>query len=457
MFSQIFRLNSYERKLARLPGVPLSVSTILAGTARSLREEWGYDNQSLRISRAIAADVLSPLVFGYACWIIESAQKDNRSRLYFMARDGLIIKKVVDILIANWSLSLQTHYLYCSRESLMLPAYRSTGAFEYDWITWGYLSSVTLNEVCCRLHVTPQQLSDHFDCQLSNTPFDRTLTTEELLALRKVLSLESVEELIRTQTKPQAEITVEYLKQEGLDSSDSWAIVDTGWRSRSQYALSSILESAGLRPQGGVRGYYLGLNVTGCSYLNDTLASFLFDWRTNSIDYSLNNFLCFELLFAANHARTLSYERKAGKIVPIFAPSPTDDEIELSSRQHVIASQYADRVSIQISAEQICSRALRSSLRRIMTEFIGWPDSRVAHEYGRIMMASEMRERDMQEMAPPMNYRQLIKSALGIEKVVGFWPQASMRRGSMRVAMLAYNLFLRLRLLDWYRRILLKY
>lgn len=457
MFSQIFRLNSYERKLASLLGVPLSVSTILAGAARSLREEWDCDDQSLIVNRAIAADVLAPLLFGYACWIIESAQRDKRSRLYFMARDGLVVKKVVDVLIARWSLPLRTHYLYCSRESLMLPAYQSTGDYEFGWITWGYLSSVTLTEVCCRLKIRPQQLSPYFDQRLHSISFDQTLTPEQLEALREVLSLETVEGLIRTQCKSQAELTAEYLRQQGLDASDNWAIVDTGWRGRSQYALSSILQSEGLRPQGGVCGYYLGLNTSDYCYLNDTLSAFLFDWRTSPVDYLLNNFLCFELLFAANHERTVNYKKDGELIVPVFDKLPEVKEVDFAERQHIIATQYADQVSQQVSLERISSGALLQPLRRIMTEFIGWPESRVANEYGQILMASEVRERDMQEMAPPMTYYQLVKSALGIDRVVGFWPQASMRRGSMKGAMVVYNIFLKLRLLDWYRRVFLRY
>jgi len=457
MFNQIFRLNSYERKLAYLSTVPLPVRTILAGTSRSLRDEWDNSSSVGSLNRAISANVLSPLLFSYACWILESAQKDRRSRLYFMARDGLAVKNVVDVLIDNWSLPIETHYLYCSRESLMLPAYRSTGVFEFDWITWGYLNSVTLEEVCCRLQIKLEELSPYFDLDLRLVKSDAALSVKALAALRKVLCLSAVESLIEKKARELAEIAGKYFIQEGLDSSDSWAIVDTGWRARSQYALSSILEYMSIRPDDGVHGYYLGLNTSCCKYQNDDLKSFLFDWRSTPVDYSLNNFLCFELLFAANHARTIGYRETESGVVPVFAEPPSEDEIEISTRQHAISVEYARRVTSQVTHGKIKSGDLRTVVRRIMAQFIGYPSFQIADEYGRALIASEMRERDMQEMAPEMTYSKFFKSALGIEKIEGFWPQASMRRGGMVVALCAYNIFLKLRLLDWYRRVILKY
>jgi hypothetical protein len=457
VFNQVFRLNDYERIMYRGCTSSHVAASVLAGASRSLREEWCLEDDFSSTSRVVAADVIAPLLFGYALWIIESAQRDSRSLLFFMARDGLIIKKAVDVLIARWQLPIKTHYLYCSRESLMLPSYSATTDFEFDWITWGYLNSITLRGICQRIGLDFNDLFPYLEGDLLAVGLDDNLSSNNLVVLRTVLVREVVECLIRKKNVSLKERAIAFFSQEGFVSDSSWAIVDTGWKGRSQYALSSLLDEGGIRPSEGVVGYYLGLNKGCCSYGNDNLSSYLFDWRNEPVDYFLSNFLCFELLFSSGSSRTIGYQTLNNKIIPVFGVEPSAENKQLAQRQHEIVVEYLGRVTGVLRHGEVTSGSIRLPVCKQMRRFISFPDSKIASVYGQMKMASEMCEGDIQEMAPHMSFFKLLKSVIGVEKINGYWPQASMKRGGLYSSLLFYNFFLRLRLLDWYRRVILKY
>ena len=56
-----------------------------------------------------------PLFFGYVKWILDDCIDGGISDIYFLSRDGYILKKVADIIISHNELKIKTHYLYSSR------------------------------------------------------------------------------------------------------------------------------------------------------------------------------------------------------------------------------------------------------------------------------------------------------------------------------------------------------
>ncbi|MGN0145017.1 MAG: HAD family hydrolase, partial [Clostridium sp.] len=63
---------------------------------------------------------LGMLIYGMCQWIHEEAERRNINSIYFIARDGFILKKAYDLIYKNE----QTKYLYLSRRSLTVPMLR---------------------------------------------------------------------------------------------------------------------------------------------------------------------------------------------------------------------------------------------------------------------------------------------------------------------------------------------
>lgn len=65
----------------------------------------------------IGASCASLILFPYVAWVIQSALERNISKLYFIARDGFLLKKIADIYIDKNRLDIKTKYLYGSRQA----------------------------------------------------------------------------------------------------------------------------------------------------------------------------------------------------------------------------------------------------------------------------------------------------------------------------------------------------
>lgn len=64
---------------------------------------------------SVAHRLAMPILVSYVEWILEQCQYKNIRNLYFIARDGYILKIIADRLIEFRDLSISTNYLYSSR------------------------------------------------------------------------------------------------------------------------------------------------------------------------------------------------------------------------------------------------------------------------------------------------------------------------------------------------------
>ncbi|GEM_PF-1286758 len=438
---------------------PKSLAARCAGIARAIRISHQERLAPHQTAHVTAAGLVGPLVFCYAWWLLRSVCARKIHRIYFMARDGQIFMEAARELIAGWGLDLDIRYLYCSRESLFLPSYENTGKFELYWIPWGYAGTITLAEVCRRVGLRPGELPDAASAS-SRAPWyrdpHRAITLAELPELYALLQEPELEELIRQRSRPLFDDSMAYFRQEGLTDGTPFVLADTGWRGSSQYALSALLHKAGQRPPDGLAGYYFGLNRETHLFGNDRMQAFLFDWRDQPRDYRLYYFICFEMLFAADHGRTIRYRRHADRLEPLLADTPDRRVAELIGIHHAQTVAFARQAAAMIGFDEYPAD-LPAVAAKLARAFICTPTKREAEAYGEWPIASEIREGDFQPIAPPMGAGRFFNCALGREKISGFWPQASLARGGQPLICATYNRFLDMKLLDWYRRVILRY
>lgn len=458
----LFEVNNYEKIILR-SSLPNKISSILAGTSRYLRISYERVSIDEEVARTVASDIVAPLVFSFCWWVLYEATKNNIERIYFLARDGKIFYEVAQVLKKNWNLNTELRYLYCSRESLLLPAIKEIGNFEIKWITSGYLSSIDMREILCRLNLTPEDLAgingkekiikylENLDMPVSKKDFEHIvsfLKNPELL------------ELLHCKTSALFRNALGYLLHEGFGDKVKLCICDSGWLGTSQYAISCILSKGGLFPEEGLEGYYIGINRDAFNYLNNRMKAFLFDWRSSRIDETIYNFICFEMLFSSVESRTIKYEFLDGKYMPIFDAKKFDDQTLKKIRcHHEIAKRYAEEVSQFLRFDDfiIYKTELKKLCYKLIKKFITSPSQEIASVYGDWMMGSETRERDYQCVAPSLQLRDVVNIAVGGKKIKGFWPQGSLVRGRLYPILILYNCFLKFNLLELWRKYVLRY
>lgn len=64
---------------------------------------------------------LGPMMLGLSFWLYREAKADGVEKLYFLSRDGLVMKRVFDALFPFDQYGIETDYLYCSRRVVRVP------------------------------------------------------------------------------------------------------------------------------------------------------------------------------------------------------------------------------------------------------------------------------------------------------------------------------------------------
>ena len=63
------------------------------------------------------------LMTDYVWWVLQEAEKAGIKTLYFLARDGWLLREIGLVICEHYSLDIECKYLYCSRISLRTPSY----------------------------------------------------------------------------------------------------------------------------------------------------------------------------------------------------------------------------------------------------------------------------------------------------------------------------------------------
>ena len=311
-------LSRYEQILEDFADESAGVASLLAGISRMTRLKAQAATIHLATLSEIAHSLVSPTITFYVLWILEEARRRELKRLYFVARDGYLVKKIADALISVYRLPLETHYLYGSRQAWHLPAITEFSVSSLSWL-FERTRTLSLRIVLGRLQMTPDNVAKILDgLGWPEATWDLAVD-EDMLSRMKVDLMGSadfrahVAELILGKR----DIAIRYLEQEGLFDEVPWAIIDLGWHGRLQQSLEKLL---GTRQPTRTLGLYFGLYGDSPALAELKTASYL-DWDLRNPPESKEIpalVFLMESFYTAPHGSTIGYSMQGGKIVPEF-------------------------------------------------------------------------------------------------------------------------------------------
>ena len=71
----------------------------------------------------VTTHVTAPVLVSYMIWVLSDAKKRGIKTLLFVARDGLAMCRIAEILNNVWGMGIECRYMYASRYSLRLPMF----------------------------------------------------------------------------------------------------------------------------------------------------------------------------------------------------------------------------------------------------------------------------------------------------------------------------------------------
>lgn len=190
-------------------------------------------------------------LWGYVKWLKEQFLKEGIKKVYFLSRDGLIMKKAFDLINNSGTCSC---YLEVSRRSLRVP------------ILWlDYKFSTVLNMISPSKLISLKTIFDgvgldirkYYDLIIKygfnmESVFDRK-EIENNYKLKKMYK-ELTADIVQV-SRDEYKMLIKYIVQNDLNG--KFAIVDIGWSGGMQRYLDTTLEKMGIEHK--IKGYYIGV------------------------------------------------------------------------------------------------------------------------------------------------------------------------------------------------------
>ncbi|MGL5881617.1 MAG: HAD family hydrolase, partial [Xenococcaceae cyanobacterium] len=185
---------------------------------------------------------LGVLFLSFSAWLKEETKQNGIEKIFFLSRDGYIMKRVYDLLARIDDCAPNAEYLYASRRALNIP-----GIVELDEVALNFLlggtSVLKVSQFLERAGLEASRYQDKLQ-QVGLSDLN-----EKIIAPWQFQKLKNFYQLIAKDIKEVADLEREklakYLDSVGFFDRQKVAVVDIGWHGSMQYSLSRIVKTLG--------------------------------------------------------------------------------------------------------------------------------------------------------------------------------------------------------------------
>lgn len=304
---------------------------------------------------------LGMLIYGMCQWIHEEAELRNINSIYFIARDGFILKKAYDLIYKNE----QTKYLYLSRRSLTVPMLRDVQSMKdiLDRITY-IKRKETMDTFMHKLGIDDESFIDELKNKYANEFKRNDLLTEQYEEL-----FDDIKEQIKDNAQNEFDNCLGYL-QNNIDD-EKIIIVDLGWYGTIQKCLERILEKTDKRYD--ITGCYLGvIPKKDSDYELRSAKGYIYDYRdinvyNQKLIFGFNGLI--ESIFTADHGSVKKYNGMKENYVPVLEQWENDNW-SIISKIHEGALNFVKGIKnyLDYNGSSISSEAAFAGLNNLLTK-----------------------------------------------------------------------------------------
>jgi FMN phosphatase YigB (HAD superfamily) len=403
---------------------------LFVGASKQARLE-GYH---LKPAYRLGASFMGPLFYGFVHNLLKQAVNGGIKRLYFLARDGYLLKIIAEEIIACFHYNIEIKYLYTSRQSTYFASIFCLTTSSFQWIFQEMDNVITFNLVAKRLHFKPNTLINYLEADLNQSlvshGLDNRLTSNLISRFQdELLSNSRLKAKVESEARSCRETAIGYFEQEGLLEDERIGFVDIGWRGTLQDAIFKILKSK--KADFKLTSYYLAVtHFSGNTFLeNRKVPAYMFP----SIKPGIGPML--ELLLQCEHGTTLSYQKNSdtGRFDPVLkAPSVHLEEWGLDNYKKGIRT-FSRTLSQSLSTYPDIETTY-GAITPILIEMLADATPEVAATLGDLLYSGNIEESNIRRFAPPFNISQALGYIISSRKQRGFytqWLDASVSRSRL--------------------------
>lgn len=248
----------------------------------------------------IGYEAQGPLLYGFIKWLSEKMEEDGIEKVFFLARDGMIMQKAYHESGLN---SIHDAYMFGSRRALIVPTLYFDNSLSNvrKSIFWPRIG--TIDAFLENVGLYPNDFND--DLLRYGFKSNQIYQYEDLFEDSNFQSFfESIRQDIKSNAEKEFIAIQKYLKKISFEG--KVGIVDIGWNGNMQKALQKVVEASGMDVD--IYGYYIGLNPESINVRKNLINAkgYLFGQNHNTeMFYQERTFnSIFEMLFTANHGTT---------------------------------------------------------------------------------------------------------------------------------------------------------
>lgn len=295
----------------------------------------------------------------YVAWSINDAIKNNIKCLYFISRDGYLLKKIADEIIKVKGIKIKTKYIYGSRKAWRIPSFVDKVDDEF-FSPYGNIAGVkNFKTLLSSMHIS-EEAFDRMFSDLAYVKDAKNITDQQLEHIRNTaLKSEEYKEYLLKCAKEERKIVVDYLRQE-IDFSEKFAFVEYWGRGYTQECLGRLLDCAINVDGNDEANCNTGLRADNIFYY---LRSIYFDEknlvRKNFMNAQLS-LIMVEAVFADMPYLSVDgykYDEE-GKVRPVMRSNPDYDKILFEALEKYLPQFAADVYSETILDEETFNKEL---------------------------------------------------------------------------------------------------
>lgn len=367
----------------------------------------------------VGVSIAGPLLTSYVLWVINEAKSRNIKNLFFLARDGYILKEIAKRVIGENCEGLNLEYLRLSRFSVVTASY----CVNWSEDTWNFVflevPTVKFADVAARLLLNTEELYRVIkEAGYGGVVPDRVDKIVASYIKQGLTSNAQMRKIIEERSLKKKNNLLKYLNKSGFNSKDS-VLIDVGWKGTIQDFLYKILSSS----NNGVSllGFYFGLCVytANQSRFNKKIAYACYPFSKLRFDTSVFRFL--EIFTHANEPSISGY---ADNGEPLLADSYLlENENFVTNLQKGIV-EYAAKVN-ELKLLELVSTGSNCDLYLLKIQN---PDIKLANALGDYCYSLGTNDEIRVPIAARENFIQAVKRKLDGD--LPLWPGAYLIRQS---------------------------
>lgn len=350
---------------------------------------------------------VAPILYNYISWVIEEARKKQIKRLYFLSRDGYIMKLIASNICNHYGYDLECRYLYCSRIAWRIPQYHLEKEKCLDKICINSVG-VNIDKIFDRANLTEAEKEDVArQLSIDENEMKRHLQWYEIMNFKERLSkCTTFLNYVYKHSIEAYKTAIGYLKQEGLFDDCKYALVDTGWIGSMQTSLSCLLKGK------KIEGFYFGMyNLPKEADAKD-FHTFLFS-KDRGLKYKIffNNNL-FECLCSSPDGMTIGYQKINDTFAPVFASKRNLNLGNWDLDLHINTMlKFTEELLKQQDLYHLTYRKSKKMTHKLCKEFMVYPSSEEV-KYGEFKFSDDVKENNLNKLAAELNLAEIKQNLL---------------------------------------------